>query len=448
MKKRNLLLLTLLLTAATGCGGGADEKAPPTVSVVKTAAQGYTESLSCTGYAKADETKNFSFLLSGRISDVYVEKGDEVKEGQLLADLDTESIRLAVNNAKEDIKMAENNISQLNNNLEAQKLTLEKAQLAIDAEKLTLKKIQDSYESQINTIKLNYDDVKADFERASELYESEYISQTDYEDAKLAMDTVEEKLSTAQSDMENDVSLENKKIENMENDYKLQQTAVENSRTQLEAANIKLSQARIALEQGNKNMNDAKLYSTVDGYVTEVVMKAGEVTSAGTPVVCVKSGSQVIDIGVGTADYPKISVGSHASITYNGGTYEGDITNIALYPDEATRTYQVEITPHQGIDIAMGSLVNVEIPIGKTSGCFIPISSVFNQEGVDYVYTVEEDGYGYYRTVRKEVSLGEVNGDKILANELPEGIYVISEGVTDLSDNRQVSIKEVAENEE
>ena len=228
----------------------------------------------------------------------------------------------------------------------------------------------------------------------------------------------------------------------MENDYKLQETSVKNSKAQLDAAKIKLNQAQIALEQSQKNLKDSKLYSTVDGYVTEVVMKAGEVTSAGTPVICVKTGDQVIDVGVGSADYSKLSVGQSATVTYNEKDYKAVITNIALYPDENTRTYNVEITPSD-CDVVMGSLVNVKIPIGEEKGCFIPISAVFNSEGADYVYALEEDGYGYYRTVRTEIERGEVNGDKIEAKNLSAGLIIIAEGVTDVSDNQQVSINEV-----
>lgn len=445
--KKLVPILLISAMALTSCAKTASsDKTPAAAAAEKTTASGYTESLSFTGYAAASETKNFSFLLSGKISEVYVEKGDAVKTGQVLAKLDTESVQLAINNANDNIRLANNQIEQVQTNIEVQKLTLEKTQIGIDAEKLNLKKIQDSYTNQINTIMTNYNNIKADYDRAKELYDNGYISTSDFEDAQLALDTVTETLETAKSNMENDVGLEEKSIENMENDYKLQEQAVKNSEDQLAAAQITLSQAQTALEQANKNMTDSTLYSTVDGYVTTVVMKAGEVTSAGTPVVCVKSGDQIINIGVGTSDYPKLSTGMKATVTYNDKTYDAKITNIALYPDEATRTYNVEVTP-ENCDVAMGTLVNVEIPIGEAEGCFIPISAVFNSGGVDYVYTLEEDGYGYYRTIRTEVILGAVNSDKVLAENLEEGIYVITEGVTDLSDNQQVNIKEVLQNE-
>ncbi|MCC8015075.1 MAG: efflux RND transporter periplasmic adaptor subunit [Eubacterium sp.] len=435
-----LILISALLLAACG-ESTASESSPTVVAAEMSESSGYTESLSYTGYAAADETKNFSFLLSGKISEVCVEKGEAVKAGQVLAKLDTESVQLAIDTANDNIRLAENQISQVNTNIAVQKLTLEKTQIGIDAEKLTLKKIQDSYNSQINTIMTNYNSVKADYDRAKELYENGYISETDFEDAQYALDTVTETLNTAKSNMENDVGLEEKSIESMENDYKLQEQAVKNSEDQLSAAQISLSQAKTALESANKNLTDSTLYSTVDGYVTAVVLKAGEVTSAGTPVVCVKSGDQVINVGVGTADYPKLSTGMKAEVSYNGDTYEASITNIALYPDETTRTYNVEITP-QNCNVAMGTLVNVQIPIGESEGCFIPISSVFNSGGVDYVYVLEEDGYGYYRTVRTEVILGTLNSDKILAENLETGVYVVTDGVTDIYDNQQVSIKE------
>ncbi len=441
MKNAKMFTITVFAALLTACstGGKATEQTPPTVKAAELSANGYTQKLTYSGTAKADETKNFSFLLSGKISSVEVEKGDPIKKGQVLAKLDTESVDLAINNANEDISKANNQIEQLKNNIEVQKLTLEKSRLAIDAEKINLKKTEDTYNSQIATIQLSYNNTKADYDRAVSLHDNGYISDTDFEQAKLAMDTVTEQLNTAKENMANDVELENKSIENMENDYKLQETAVKNSQTQLDAAYIALNQAKIALEQSNKSLNDSTLVSTMDGFVTEVVMKSGEVTSAGAPVVCVKSGEQVINIGVGTADYPKLSLDMDAEVIYNSKSYKGKITNIANYPDEATRTYNVEITP-QNCDVAMGTLVSVEIPIGEAAGCFIPISSVFNTNGADYVYALQEDGYGYYRTVKTEVILDAVDGDTILAKNLDPGTIIVSEGITDVSDNQQVNI--------
>ncbi len=225
-----LILISALLLAACG-ESTAVESSPTVVAAEMSESSGYTESLSYTGYAAADETKNFSFLLSGKISEVCVEKGETVKAGQVLAKFDTESVLLAIDTANDNIRLAENQISQVNTNIAVQKLTLEKTQIGIDAEKLTLKKIQDSCNSQINTIMTNYNSVKADYDRAKELYESGYISETDFEDAQYALDTVTETLNTAKSNMENDVGLEEKSIESMGNDYKLQEQAVKTPRT-------------------------------------------------------------------------------------------------------------------------------------------------------------------------------------------------------------------------
>lgn len=189
-----------------------------TVTPFIVSAKDYENSVSYSGYASADEIKRFSFELSGKINRVFVEKGDIITTGQVIATLDTESIQMAINNANQNIALAENKISQIDNSineinigLEAEKLTLQKAQTGIEAEKISLEKIKETYNSSINKIQLNYDNARINFENINTLYMNGVSDKITYDNAKLALDTINEEMSNTKQSMERDVSLQEKK---------------------------------------------------------------------------------------------------------------------------------------------------------------------------------------------------------------------------------------------
>ena len=461
-EKKTAFMLMILIAAVTSLSGCGDKTVSAdiatgvtTVKVERVSSTNFENAVSYSGYVSADEMKKFSFELGGTIEDVKVEKGDRVVAGQVLAVLDTTAVKLAIDNANKNIELAQNQIKQIDGGieqlklgLEAEKLTLEKAMTGIEAERLTLKKIEDTYNSNISKLQLKYDNIKTTYDDTATMYNQGVVTRSDYDNAKLAFDTVEEELSNALESKANDMSLQQKKIDSLESDYKLQETSIKNSETELnnaktkrDAAVITQNQAKISLEQNNKYLNDSVLKSTIDGYVMEIVMNAGEVTGAGTPVVVVKSGAQVVNVGVPVDEYDKLYTGMSAIIEQENVETKAEITAISLYPDETTRTYNVEFTPIGENNLVMGSLVNVKIPIEEKNGCMVPISSIVNIEGVNYIYyVVPDEGSELYKVMRQEISLGDTKSNYILADDIDAGMLVISEGVKDVNENQLVAI--------
>ncbi len=424
---------------------------PFTVSV-----KNYENSVSYSGYAAADELKRFSFELSGKINKVLVEKGDIVKAGQIIATLDTQTIQMAINNAKQNIALAQNKISQIDSSIneinigiEAENLTLKKVRTGIDAEKISLQKTKETYTSSINKIQLKYDNAKETFENTLTLYNRGVCDKTTYDNAKLALDTVTEELENTKQTMEKDVNLQEKQIESLENDYSLQETKIKDMENKLEQANIQkqaaqisVNQAKISLDENTKYLSDSSLKSTIDGYVVETPMKSGEVTSAGTPVVVVKSGNEVVNVSVPTEDYGKFSVGMEARLTQDDKEIYGKITSIDLYPDETTRTYNIKITPSENNLFALGSLINVTISLDKETSVFIPINSIVNINGIDYVYCVTTNENGDTVVKSKEIKIKNADGENVCIEGLESGTKIVADEVKNLRENQKVNVKE------
>ena len=123
-----------LVLAASGCGGGAKDAAPSSVSSalpVKVASALRTtirETLSYTGTVEAGQKINITPELGGKVARILVEEGQRVDKDQLLAELDTSSLELQLKQAEAAQAVAEANLANTAKNKERMdRLRAEKA---------------------------------------------------------------------------------------------------------------------------------------------------------------------------------------------------------------------------------------------------------------------------------------------------------------------------------
>jgi RND family efflux transporter MFP subunit len=108
-------------------GGEATLAANP-VKVFKARRQKISEKLLFTGLIEAWNKVNVTPDVGGKIAQIYVEEGERVKEGQLLAELDTRAIRLQLEQSKAGLAVAEASYKDAQRNMERmQRLKAESA---------------------------------------------------------------------------------------------------------------------------------------------------------------------------------------------------------------------------------------------------------------------------------------------------------------------------------
>ena len=455
MKTKNFA--AVLCTAAVLCG--CSEKPPEeyettNVHAFTAAEQQYKSTLSYTGYSAPDELARLGFEMSGKIKDIYVKKGDEVTAGQVIACLDTEDTDIAIAGSNENISLAKSELSAADTAiqsaeiaLKAEEETLNKLDIGIDAEKVTLKKLNDTYDSAIAKIQLNYDNAEKTYNDTLLLYNNGNCTRHDLDNAKLAFDTVSEELNGTVSDRDNDVSLQESKIKSMEEDYALQQIKIESCKNTLQqakqkkqSAEISLNKADIGLEQSSRALEASRITASIDGFIAEVPMNEGEIVSAGTPVAVIRSRQEVVNVSVPVEDYESFHTGMEAVLEQNGSTYRGTVSSVALYPDEATRTYNVEVMPESDGLFALGSLVDVSFDIDTESFVSVPLSSIFNIDGIDYVYRINSGGDGGSRIEAVKIKIEKADEQNALISGIDSGTVIVSDEVKKLHDNLKVNV--------
>ncbi len=107
-------LAAVALFAASACKKPASKTAAPAetfgaapVRVFKARRERITEKITYTGTLEAVNKINITPETGGKISRIYVQAGDRVAKGQLVAELETESIRLQVKQAEAGVAVAE-----------------------------------------------------------------------------------------------------------------------------------------------------------------------------------------------------------------------------------------------------------------------------------------------------------------------------------------------------
>lgn len=150
----SLTLVTLLFS----CRSAKKEERPkeeafgaPLVKVIPVSRQRISEKLYYTGVLEAWQKINLTPDIGGKVARIYVEEGQRVRKGQLLAELDTKSTVLQLQQAEAGLAVAEANFKNASRNKERMdRLSAEKA-------------VSDQ---QYEQVKLAYEAAKAQLEQA------------------------------------------------------------------------------------------------------------------------------------------------------------------------------------------------------------------------------------------------------------------------------------------
>ncbi len=449
---KRLCAVLIVLAFATSCGKEEVSVAPQKVNTMlieEIQVENYTE---YSGFILASDVKKYSFMQGGQILSVNVQKGDIVKTGDVLAELDPKLMDLAKNNAAANKGLAENqsvqagiNVVALQKSLTAENIILQQAEDGYEAEKLKLNSLKNSYDKNIKQLEENFALLEDNYDKNQKLYDVGAISLNDLNNLKTQYNNTKEELNTLKKDYSVNENLQNIAINNAKNNVEAQKIKIKAIDDQINAANVskssadlQVTQADIGVEQYDIQLEDMTLKATMDGSVVDIIMQAGEVTGAGTPVVIVKSDTKVVKVGVPIKDYKNIVLGGKVLISFNDVDYNGKVTTISSYPNETTKMYDVEVELESNKnDIPLGSLVNVKFPLHNSNGVFIPINSVVNKNGVNYVYVVNEESL----VERREVTLGKVSNEKVEIQGLNAGTKLILDNFSQLRENDVVIVE-------
>ena len=423
---RRVFAVCAVALLAAGCGGS---KRPPrqagaAVVPVATAAYGTvmpTSSLS--GTVAPLQNVGITSTLSEPTDAIYVQEGDHVRAGEVLARLDIADLQAEYDS---DIATAKSDEANANKTYDQAGLTIVQNSNTVNQAKAAVLQAQQT----LSTDRLN-------LQRDAQLLKSGYIAQQTYDAQLTTVRNDEQAVRSAQVNVSNDVQ---QVQANGTTSTGLQGATVATARAQAAAAFAAANQVKVQIDKAtivspingvvvNRNLNLGEFPGTRQIFTIQEVDKVYAVLSgAGSQIVGIRNGAPVTI----TAE------------TLPGKTLHGTVVGVLNAVQPGTTNFVVKAVVSNGSDLLRpGMVVSGVASLPTTSGIRIPATAFLDTTDS----TVQTVRNGIVATV--PVTMLAEDDRNAIVTGLNPGETVVTNGALGLADGQKVipqsSQRQVAE---
>ena len=314
-----------------------NSKTATTVRLESPKLDSLTESISAPGEIEAQTNVEISAKVSARILALPFDEGDRVTKGDPNADPPIPAsvlVRLDDRDLKSQLRSAEANRQA------------QAAQIQVEAERTN------GQCRSLEGLELQLKQRERDLARQAQLLQSQDVSQSAYDEAKLT-------------------------FEQLETQVEAQTHTCAASQLNLEVLQHRLDAADASIEQAKEALGHTVITSPIDGMITRLNAEVGEIVmtgtmnNAGTVILEVADLSRMLVVAqVGEADVGKLQKGQKAKVTvqaFPDDTFHGSLDTIALkhrMSNTGTKYYRTEILLDNDPNVAKlytGLTAHVEI---------------------------------------------------------------------------------------
>lgn len=397
--KKIVVLILMMILVLTGCQSEKQQELEvqvKNVRVMQAETKKYPLTLEYIGIVDTQDLRTSAYKTVGKIEEIYVKSGQQVKKGDRLMRISEDDLKTKVDIDKSQYEMA-------------------KTQYDMDVNGPVQEDINRA-KIEVEIAERNHIDAKDNYEKYEKLMEAGAVSFQQLQDIQLKLDLEEKKLNSAR-EAYNKLSRGTRAEE-------------------IEVSKKKMDIAFASYQQSQDLLENSVLRSEIEGVVTAILIKEGDHITQGMPVIAIKSDESTIKVGVNNEDVSKIVLGMDALVKHQDNEIKGKVETIASIPSHQSSLYEVKINLEPN-SIPIGTLLDVFFILGEEEGLFVPMNSLLN-EGFDYVYLVQDE-----KVVMREVVIGEVFGNEIEVKKgIKPGDKVVVEGMRSVKSNDRVEIKE------
>lgn len=405
------------------------------------------------GIIKTDNIAYISPQINGRVTDIYVKVGDNVKESQPLLELgdslSTDLIDLNYESSGQAALLAEEG------KLATENINLINTQTA----ETSIKNAYEAYLNSLNTLRNTEETLSTQYESTKLAVDSAEISQKsakqNYKNAKEALEDLEDAYD---EDSENSIS--EAAIDNAERQVKSAKTAMEVAANQLEQAQQGLEifkttsygqldqlnfattlsfnqyenalnqlnsvqagailqeigsannnlQASSALQSAKISRNQKTVRSPIEGKVTAINIKKGNLGTPGQILMKIEDlNSQKIVTSINKEEADLIHPGTKVEISDNNRIFIGTVSTINPTADDTSKKIRVEIAISKNHNLLNNSIVEITFKPITGKKIFVPLSSIILSDNLKFVRIVNEIN----EVSEIEVKTGNIIGSNI-----------------------------------
>jgi HlyD family secretion protein len=300
---------------------------------------------------------------SGIIKYLYLNAGDSVREGQLLVELDKETLEAQLKQARAYLNAAESKIQEMQSQAKTLEATLQKTRLEAESR--------------------DYEFAVAEFKRYQGIYREGLVSKSDF-------DSIEQKLRAAE--------VTHKSLQAA---VKVKEAELEQNERTLNTVRAEWVQAQAQCEQAEENLKYASIRAPIGGVVLSREVEVGDAVSSilqlGSNATLIMTLGDVKELyvkgRVDETDIGLVQVGQTVRVTvdaYKNRTFTGQVFRIApmgVEKDNVTR-FEVRVTIQNDLDLLKVNMsANAEIVLEEHHHVLlIPESSlIYNEKRETFV---------------------------------------------------------------
>lgn len=455
-------ILVIVIVAAVIIGffacsaGGNDQTAGYNEVTAET--RDITTYLEFTGNIEAVDVANVYPDTSGKILEVLVEEGDEVKAGDVIALLDSgdveyniqlkeASLELTKRTNDYNIKDSQNSLDNMNEQINsglnssinsAEKALLNAQQSYMDAAE-AYNEVQVDYEtdntSAIISAKQQLKSTEASYNVAYSQWEDDMMTDESFYTYEVSLQNAKDSLERARNDAKQAVEdayeafvKAETSLQDAEKDYETTVLSVsqnlETTQNALEKTQALTSTetSEMELEHLKESLADYTIYATLDGCVTSLNAKAGEYTATASPVAQITNFETMqVSVKIDEYDIAQVQEGDPVEIYVNAldKYYEGKIASISRVAIIQNDVSYLEAIVEFDADEAIRSGLSAEVKLIKSDEkgvIALPVSAIeYNADNTAYVRVMDADG----NMQQKPISLGVSDGTWV---QIVEGV--------------------------
>jgi HlyD family secretion protein len=369
------------------------DKSIPPEKLAKVEVGSIARSVVATGKVEPLSKVDVKSKASGLIKYLYLNAGDSVREGQLLVELDKETLEAQLKEAKAVLDSANSNLQEMESQGKTFQANLRKAQLEAESR--------------------DYEFLKAEHKRQQELFKEGLISKSDF-------DSTDQKLQAA--------GITQKALNAAVN---VREAEIEQNQRTIEKARAAVIQAEAQHERALENLKYASIRSPISGVVLSREVEVGDAVSSilqlGSNATLIMTLGDVRELyikgKVDETDIGLVKMNQPVRITvdaYKNRTFQGKVIRVApmgVEQDNVTR-FEVRVSVLNDLDLLKANMsANAEIVLEEHhNALLIPESAlIYNEKRDTFVDLPDVSAKTGRRQVPIKVGLGNGARTEVLS---------------------------------
>ncbi len=404
LSRRNLVIFVLLLLVAAGVGyflytnNSRASAATTNLQTAPVTRGNLVATVNSAGPVAARAQVMLSFGTGGTVKQLYVQLGDKVKQGQVLAELDATDLQLSLATAQASLnqqlaKFEQTKAGPTDAEVTASRASVESAQASYDA---AVRKAGVN-DAQLVVARASLDKAAVALQKAQSDYDTAVSNhKTDLTALSAALQQAKIDYDSAQANYNiqvaniNDTGVRSAAASLASAKSNLLKLLTSPTQQDLQIAQAQLEQSKISLQQAQYRLRNAQIIAPFDGTVTQINIDNFFTVGGNTQAIQVSDLNKLqVTVNMAEVDIGKVKLGQEVMVTLDAladrPQLSGKVDQIALVAvtQQGVVNYPVVITlndPDTSV-VKTGMTANVAIVVDKRENVLIVPNRAIRTQG-------------------------------------------------------------------